>query len=79
VPSEFADELSVLATLAEGWDRRPRAYLLLSAQPMRRALPMRAHRLADQVHGGKHLDLVRRPADVATALLDLQRAMWAAA
>jgi hypothetical protein len=29
-----------------------------------------------EAEGGKHLDVVRRPAAVATALLDLERAMW---
>jgi pimeloyl-ACP methyl ester carboxylesterase len=64
-----------------GWDRRPCAYLLLSAEPYAAsAADARARGWPTaEVHGGKHLDLVRRPAAVATALLDLQRAMLAAA
>lgn len=65
----------------EGWDRRPCAYLLLSAGPYASsAADARARGWPTvQVPGGKHLDLVSRPATVATALLDLQRAMLAAA
>jgi pimeloyl-ACP methyl ester carboxylesterase len=76
--------LSVRDTLlpvSEGWDRRPCAYLLLSAEPYAAsAADARARGWPTaEVHGGKHLDLVRRPAAVATALLDLERAMLAAA
>lgn len=61
----------------DGWDRRPCAYLLLSAQPY---APVAADARARgwpvaEIKGGKHLDLVRRPAAVAAALLDLERAM----
>lgn len=65
----------------EGWDRRPCAYLLLSAEPYAASAANARARgwPTAEVHGGKHLDLVRRPAAVATALLDLQRAMLAAA
>jgi pimeloyl-ACP methyl ester carboxylesterase len=64
----------------EGWDRRPCAYLLLSAEPYAAsAADARARGWPTaEVPGGKHLDLVRRPAAIATALLDLQRAMLAA-
>lgn len=63
----------------EGWDRRPCAYLLLSAQPY---APSAADARARgwpvaEIEGGKHLDTVRRPAAVATALLRLERAMLA--
>ena len=65
----------------EGWDRRPCAYLLLSAEPYAAsAADARARGWPTaEVHGGKHLDLVRRPAAVARALLDLERAMLAPA
>jgi pimeloyl-ACP methyl ester carboxylesterase len=65
----------------EGWDRRPCAYLLLSAEPYAAsAADARARGWpTGEVHDGKHLDLVRRPAAVARALLDLQRAMAVAA
>jgi pimeloyl-ACP methyl ester carboxylesterase len=65
----------------EGWDRRPCAYLLLSAEPYASSAAHARARgwPATEVHAGKHLDLVRRPATVATALVDLQRAMLAAA
>jgi hypothetical protein len=64
-----------------GWDRRPCAYLLLSAEPYASSAARARARgwPAAEVHGGKHLDLVRRPTTVATALVDLQRAMLAAA
>ena len=64
-----------------GWDRRPCAYLLLSAEPYApSAADARARGWSvAEVPWGKHLDLVRRPATVATALLDLERAMLAAA
>jgi pimeloyl-ACP methyl ester carboxylesterase len=65
----------------EGWGRRPCAYLLLSAEPYAEsAADARARGWPTaELHGGKHLDLVRRPADVATALLELERAMLTAA
>ena len=61
----------------EGWDRRPCGYLLLSAEPY---APSAAEARARgwpmvEVHGGKHLDMVRAPAAVTSALLDLERAM----
>jgi pimeloyl-ACP methyl ester carboxylesterase len=61
----------------DGWDRRPCAHLLLSAEPYAASAAAARARgwPTAEVHGGKHLDLVRRPAAVATALLDLQRAM----
>ena len=64
-----------------GWDRRPCAYLLLSAEPYAAsAADARARGWPTaELRGGKHLDLVHRPAAVARALLDLQRAMLAAA
>jgi hypothetical protein len=64
----------------EGWDRRPCAYLLLSADAYASsAADARARGWPTaEVHGGKHLDLVRRPASVATALLELERTMLAA-
>ena len=57
----------------EGWDRRPCSYLLLSAEPYAaNAADARARGWpTPEVHGGKYLDPVRRPAAVATALLDL--------
>ena len=65
--------------IPDGWDRRPCAYLLLSAQPYASsAADARARGWpVAEIEGGKHLDLVRRPAAVATALLDLERAMLA--
>ncbi|HEX2102390.1 MAG TPA: alpha/beta fold hydrolase [Solirubrobacteraceae bacterium] len=76
--------LSVLDTelpVPEGWDRRPCAYVLLSTEPYASSAAAARARgwPAAEVHGGKHLDLVRRPATVATALVDVQRAMLAAA
>jgi pimeloyl-ACP methyl ester carboxylesterase len=64
-----------------GWDRRPCAYLLLSAEAYAKsAADARARGWPTaEVPGGKHLDLVRRPTAVATALLNLQRAMLATA
>jgi pimeloyl-ACP methyl ester carboxylesterase len=61
----------------EGWDRRPCGYLLLSAEPY---APSAADARARgwpvaEVHGGKHLDIVRAPAAVTSALLELERAM----
>src|SRR5919109_143549 len=72
--------LSVLQTklpVPAGWDRRPCAYLLLSADPYApSAADARARGWPTaEVTGGKHLDLVSQPATVATALLDLERAM----
>jgi hypothetical protein len=63
----------------DGWDRRPCAYVLLSAQPYApSAADARARRWpVAEIEGGKHLDPVRRPAAVATALLTLERAMLA--
>jgi hypothetical protein len=63
----------------DGWDRRPCAYLLLSTQPY---APSAADARARgwpvaEIEGGKHLDPVRTPATVATALLNLERAMLA--
>ena len=74
--------LSFLQTevpVPDGWDRRPCAYLLLSAQvytPSAADARARGWPVAE-IEGGKHLDPVRRPATVATALLDLERAMLA--
>jgi pimeloyl-ACP methyl ester carboxylesterase len=62
-----------------GWDRRPCAYLLLSPEPYAPAAAdarARGWPVAD-IDGGNHLDLVRRPATVAAALLDLERRMAA--
>jgi pimeloyl-ACP methyl ester carboxylesterase len=72
--------LSVLQAelpVPDGWDRRPCAYLLLSAEPYApSAADARARGWPTaEVTGGKHLDLVRRPGTVATALLELERAM----
>jgi Alpha/beta hydrolase family len=72
--------ISVLHTeppVPDGWDRRPCAYLLLSPEPYApSAADARARGWPTaEVTGGKHLDPVRRPATVATALLDLERAM----
>ena len=74
--------LSVLQSevpVPDGWERRPCAYLLLSAQPYAPgAADARARGWpVAEIEGGKHLDLVRRPATVAAALLDLERAMLA--
>jgi hypothetical protein len=65
----------------EGWDRRPCAYLLLSAEPYAASAAQARTRgwPTAEVPGGKHLDIVRRPAEVARTLLDLERAMLAAA
>ena len=61
----------------DGWDRRPCAYLLLSQPyaPSAAAARARGWPVAE-LEGGKHLDLLRRPAEVATALIHLQRAMF---
>jgi hypothetical protein len=72
--------VSVLQTelpVPDGWVRRPCAYLLLSADPYApSAADARARGWPTaEVTAGKHLDLVRQPATVATALLDLERAM----
>ena len=74
--------LSLLRTevpVPDGWDRRPCAYLLLSDRPY---APSAAAARAKgwpvaEIEGGKHLDLVRQPAAVADALLNLERAMSA--
>jgi hypothetical protein len=59
-----------------GWDRRPCAYLLLSEPyaPSAADAGARGWPLCE-IADGKHLDPVRRPAAVATALLNLERAM----
>jgi hypothetical protein len=62
----------------DGWDRHPCAYLLLSPQPY---APSAADARArgwpvTEIERGRHLDLLRRPAAVATALLELERAMF---
>jgi hypothetical protein len=59
-----------------GWDRRPCAYLLLSEPYAPSAADARARGWpVCEIAGGKHLDPLRRPAAVATALLNLERAM----
>lgn len=72
--------LSLLRTevpVPDGWDRLPCGYLLLSAQPYApsaAAARARGWPVAE-IEGGKHLDLVRRPAAVVDALLNLERVM----
>ena len=65
--------------MPDGWDRHPCGYLLLAAQPYApsaAAARARGWPVAE-IKGGKHLDLVRKPAAVADALLTLERAMLA--
>jgi hypothetical protein len=62
----------------DGWDRHPCAYLLLSPEPYSpSAADARARGWpVTKIERGKHLDVLRRPAAVATALLELERAMF---
>jgi pimeloyl-ACP methyl ester carboxylesterase len=63
--------------IPDHWERRACAYVLLSAESYARsAADARARGWpVAEVPGGKHLDPVRRPRDVTSALLDVERAM----
>jgi hypothetical protein len=77
MPRLALSSLQVGLPIPSGWDRRSCAYLLLSAEPYAASAAdarVRGWPVAE-AEGGKHLDVVRRPAAVATALLDLERAM----
>ena len=77
MPRLALSSLQVELPIPSGWDRRSCAYLLLSAEPYAASAAdarVRGWPVAE-AEGGKHLDVVRRPAAVATALLDLERAM----
>jgi hypothetical protein len=63
--------------LPDGWDRRPCAYLLLSAGFYRHSASEARGRgwPVAEIDGGRHLATATKPVAVADALLDLERAL----
>jgi pimeloyl-ACP methyl ester carboxylesterase len=69
--------LEASVPLPSGWNRRPCAYLLLSAELYRHSASEARARgwPVGEIPGGRHLTTVTEPVAVADALLDLERTL----